>query len=58
MIIARTPFRYLIWSGSDFSKYYNKYKGKVIGFTFNRYNYVLFNQKLKNSFKYKPLIIH
>ena len=54
MIISRTPFRIsLFGGGSDFPKYFNKHKGRVIGFTFNRYNYILFNPKFqKNSFKY------
>ena len=54
MIISRTPFRIsLFGGGSDFPGYYKNYKGKVIGFTFNRYNYILFNPKFqKNEFKY------
>ena len=54
MIISRTPFRIsLFGGGSDFPKYFNKHKGRVIGFTFNRYNYILFNPKFqKNLFKY------
>ena len=54
MIISRTPFRIsLFGGGSDFPRYYNYNVGKVIGFTFNRYNYILFNPKFqKNEFKY------
>lgn len=54
MIISRTPFRIsLFGGGSDFPNYYNNHTGKVIGFSFNRYNYILFNRKFqKNEFKY------
>ena len=54
MIISRTPFRIsLFGGGSDFPEYYKYHEGKVIGFTFNRYNYILFNRKFqKNEFKY------
>ena len=38
MIISKTPFRIsLFGGGTDFPKYYEKYNGKVIGFTFDRY---------------------
>ena len=54
MIISRTPFRIsLFGGGSDIPIYYKHHIGKVIGFTFDRYNYILFNQKFqKNEFKY------
>ena len=54
MIISRTPFRIsLFGGGSDFPGYYKYHAGKVIGFTFNRYNYILFNPMFqKNEFKY------
>ncbi len=50
MIISKTPFRIsLFGGGTDFPKYYEKYNGKVIGFTFDRYNYILFRSKFQNN---------
>ena len=41
MIISRTPFRISFFGGgTDFPKWYNKYGGKVISSTINKYCYI------------------
>ena len=62
MIISKTPFRISFFGGgTDFPDYYNKYGGKVIGGSIDKYCYIsirehhhsliinidLFGQKLK-----------
>lgn len=54
MIISKTPFRIsLFGGGSDFPSYYNCNKASIIGFAFNRYNYILFRTKYLSSSPYK-----
>jgi D-glycero-alpha-D-manno-heptose-7-phosphate kinase len=54
MIISKTPFRIsLFGGGSDFPSYYKNNKASVIGFAFNRYNYILFRTRYLASSPYK-----
>ena len=51
MIISKTPFRIsLFGGGSDIPSYYEKYNGKVLGFTIDRFNYILFRSKFQNNY--------
>ena len=53
MIISKTPFRISFFGGgTDFSEYYNKYGGMVIGTTINKYCYITL-RKLPNFFENK-----
>ena len=52
MIISRTPFRISFFGGgTDFPEWYNKYSGKVISTTINKYCYISL-RKLPPFFKY------
>tara|TARA_B100001175_G_C19441596_1_gene606544 strand:+ start:190 stop:1188 length:999 start_codon:yes stop_codon:yes gene_type:complete len=54
MIISKTPFRIsLFGGGSDFPSYYKYNKSTIIGFAFNRYNYILFRTKYLDTSPYK-----
>lgn len=45
MIISKTPFRIsLFGGGTDFPEYYNKYKGRVLGFAINKYCNIFFRE--------------
>ncbi len=45
MIISKTPFRIsLFGGGSDYEDFYSKYGSMLIGFTFNRYNYISYRK--------------
>ena len=53
MIITRTPFRISFFGGgTDFPDWYNKYSGKVISTTIDKYCYISL-RKLPPFFKYK-----
>lgn len=53
MIISRTPFRIsFLGGGTDFPKWYEKFSGKVISTTINKYCYVNV-RKLPPFFKFK-----
>ena len=53
MIISKTPFRISFFGGgTDFSEYYDKYGGLVIGTTINKYCYITL-RKLPNFFENK-----
>ena len=52
MIISRTPFRISFFGGgTDFPDWYNKYSGKVISTTIDKYCYISV-RKLPPFFKY------
>ena len=51
MIISRTPFRISFFGGgTDFPDWYNKYSGKVISTTIDKYSYISL-RKLPPFFK-------
>ena len=50
MIITQTPLRLsLFGGGTDFKEYYKKEQGAVLGFTINKYVYVLVNNRFESS---------
>lgn len=57
MIISKTPFRIsLLGGGTDFSSYYKKYSGCVVGGTIDKFCYVTV-RKMPAVFKFKHRIV-
>jgi len=45
MIISKTPFRVsLFGGGSDYENFYSKHGSMLIGFTFDKYNYISYRK--------------
>lgn len=58
MILTRTPFRLSFFGGgTDYSSWYEKNKGLVIGTTFNKYNYISV-RRLPPFFEHKSRIVY
>ena len=53
MIICKTPYRISFFGGgTDFPDWYNKYGGRVISTSINKYSYIVI-RNLPEIFKYK-----
>ena len=58
MIITKTPFRISFFGGgTDMEEYFKDNKGAVLSTTFDKYNYVIVNDKVEDSVKRMSSII-